>query len=130
MTYILHKSNSDRAWENRSYLHKIHLFVVWHLSPVLYVYPKSVSFIEFLMDFCIYDDSLDTTLIADEKFSHFKISKSSQILRVGKTGFPSPRQAGAACPSTLSGQAGAACMHAGLSKILYTLLLLYSLHIK
>ena len=26
-----------RAWENRSYLPKIHLFVLWYLSPVLYV---------------------------------------------------------------------------------------------
>ena len=55
------------------------------------------------MDFCIYDDILDTTLIADEKFSYFKISKSSQILHVDKTGYPSPGQVGAACLSTPSG---------------------------
>ena len=30
-------------------------------------YPNSVSFIEFLMDFCIYGDNLGTTLITDKK---------------------------------------------------------------
>ena len=27
----------DRTWENRSYLHKIHLFILRHVSLVLYV---------------------------------------------------------------------------------------------
>ena len=53
-------------------------------------YPISVSFIELFMDFCIYDDILDTVLITDEKLLHFKLSKSSQILCVDKTGFPRP----------------------------------------
>ena len=30
----------DQAWENRSYLHKIHLFKLWHVSFVLYVLSK------------------------------------------------------------------------------------------
>ena len=30
----------DQAWENRSYLHKLHLFVLWHLSYVLYELSK------------------------------------------------------------------------------------------
>ena len=53
-------------------------------------YPKSVSIIEFLMDFCIYDDILDTIQITDKKLLHFKLSKSGQILRVDKTCFPRP----------------------------------------
>ena len=44
--------------------------------------------IEFLMDFCTYDDILDTIRITDKKLLHFKLSKSSQILRVDKTGYP------------------------------------------
>ena len=42
------------------------------------------------MDLCIYDDKLDTILITDKKLLHFKHSKSGQILRVDKTGFPRP----------------------------------------
>ena len=42
-------------------------------------YLKSVSFIEFLMDLCIYDDILDAIRIADKKLLHFKLSKSGQI---------------------------------------------------
>ena len=53
-------------------------------------YPKSVSFIEFLMDVCIYDDILDAIWIADKKLLHFKLSKSGQILHVDKTSFPRP----------------------------------------
>ena len=34
----------DRAWENRSYLHKIHLFVLQYLSPVPYVVCKICLF--------------------------------------------------------------------------------------
>ena len=58
----------DRAWENRPYIHKIHLFVLWHVSPIQL---GSVSFIEFLMDFCIYDDILNTIRIADKKLFTF-----------------------------------------------------------
>ena len=47
------------------------LFCMW--------YPKSVNFIEFLMDFCIYDDILDTIWITDKKLLHFKLSKSGQL---------------------------------------------------
>ena len=53
-------------------------------------YPKSVSFNELHMDFCIYDDILDTIGITDKKLLHFKPSKSGQILHVDKTGFPKP----------------------------------------
>ena len=35
----------DRAWENRSYLHKIHLFVLLDSSPVLYELPKICYFL-------------------------------------------------------------------------------------
>ena len=45
-------------------------------------YPKSVNFIEFLMDFCIYDDILDTIHNTDKTLLHFKHLKSGQILRV------------------------------------------------
>ena len=51
-------------------------------------YPKSVSCIEFLMDFYIDDDILDTILITDKKLLHYTLSKSGQILHVDKTGFP------------------------------------------
>ena len=53
-------------------------------------YPESVNFIEFLMEFCIYDDLLDTIQITDKKLLHFKLSKSGQILHVDKTCFPRP----------------------------------------
>ena len=53
-------------------------------------YPESVSFIELLMDLCIYDDILDAIRIADKKLLHFKFSKSGQILHVDKTCFPRP----------------------------------------
>ena len=53
-------------------------------------YPKSASLIEFLMDFCTYNDILDTILITDKKLLHFKLSKSGKTLRVDKMGFPRP----------------------------------------
>ena len=53
-------------------------------------YPKSVSFIAFLMDFCIYDDIFDIILITDKKVLYFKLSKSGQFSHVDKTGFPRP----------------------------------------
>ena len=53
-------------------------------------YPKSVNFIEFLMDFCIYDDILDTIQVTGKKLLHVKLSKSGQILRADKTCFPRP----------------------------------------
>ena len=63
-----------------SYLHKIHM-----------CYPKSVSCIEFLMDFSIYDDILDTIQITDKTLLHFKLSKSGQILHVDiRMVFPGP----------------------------------------
>ena len=52
-------------------------------------YPKSGSFIDFLKDFCIYDDIFNTMQITDKKLLHFKLSKSDQILRVDKI-FPGP----------------------------------------
>ena len=48
-------------------------------------YPQSVTFIEFFMDFCIYDDILHTIQIADKNLLHFKLSKSGQIWCVDKT---------------------------------------------
>ena len=53
-------------------------------------YPKSVNFIEFLIDFCIYDDIVDTIQIIEEKLLHFKLLKLGQMLRVVKTYFPRP----------------------------------------
>ena len=53
-------------------------------------YPNSVDFIEFLMDFCIYDNILDTIQIINKKLLHFKLLKSGQILCVDKTCFPRP----------------------------------------
>ena len=50
-------------------------------------YTKSVGFMEFLMDCCIYDDILDTILSTDRKLLCFKLSKLDQILRADKTGF-------------------------------------------
>ena len=52
-------------------------------------YPKSFSFIECLMDFCIYDD-IYTMLITDKTLLHYKLSKPGQILHVDKTGVPRP----------------------------------------
>ena len=42
------------------------------------------------MDFCTYDDILDTIWITDKKLLHFQVSKLGQILCVDKTGFPRP----------------------------------------
>ena len=53
-------------------------------------YPKSVNFIELLMDFCIHDDIFNMLHIANKKLLHFKLSKSGQILHVDKTCFPRP----------------------------------------
>ena len=50
-------------------------------------YPKSVSLIEFVMDFYTCDNILDTIWITDIKLLHFQFSKSGQILSVDKTGF-------------------------------------------
>ena len=51
-------------------------------------YAGSIVFIEFFMDFCIYNDILDTIWITDKSLLHFKFSKSGQILRVDKSSFP------------------------------------------
>ena len=40
-------------------------------------YPKSVSFIEFLMDFCIYDDISDTIRIKDK--SYYILNSQNQV---------------------------------------------------
>ena len=65
------------------------------LNYVMYLlfcmcYPKSVNFIEFLIDCCIYDDILDMIEITDKKLLHVKLSKLGQILHVDKTCFPRP----------------------------------------
>ena len=38
-------------------------------------YLQTAGFIEFFMDFCIYDDILDAILITDKKLLQFKLSK-------------------------------------------------------
>ena len=53
-------------------------------------YPKSVNFIEILIDCCMYDDILDMIQMTDKKLLHVKLSKSGQILLVDKTCFPRP----------------------------------------
>ena len=53
-------------------------------------YPQSDTFIEFVMDFCLYDDILDTIQITDKKLLHFELTKSGKILHVDKTCFPRP----------------------------------------
>ena len=53
-------------------------------------YAHSVSFIEFLMDFCICDDIFNLIWITDKMLLHFKLSKSGQTLCVDKTCFPGP----------------------------------------
>ena len=65
---------------------------LYHRTYLLFCvcYPQSVSFTEFLMDLCIYDDILDAIRITDKKLLHFKLSKSGQILHVDKTCFPRP----------------------------------------
>ena len=52
-------------------------------------YAKYVNFIEFLMDFGIFDDILDTIdrLITDNKLLHFKLSQLGQILSLNTGGF-------------------------------------------
>ena len=45
-------------------------------------YAKFVYFIEYLMEFSISDDILDTILITDKKLLHYKLSQLSQILHV------------------------------------------------
>ena len=53
-------------------------------------YPKSVTFIKFLLDFCIYDNILGMIQITGKKLLYVKYSKSGQILHVDKTCFPRP----------------------------------------
>ena len=53
-------------------------------------YPKSFSFIEFPMDFCMHGDILNTIQITDKRLLHFKLKKSGQILHVDMTCFPRP----------------------------------------
>ena len=81
----------DQAWENRSYLHTMHLFVLWHLSPVLYVLFKfywiPYGFVHIWWH-CRYNT--DYYAYTDKKLLHFNLSKSGQILHVDKTGFPRP----------------------------------------
>ena len=57
-------------------------------SVVMY-YPKSVSFIEFFMDYYSYDDILDIIQITDKKLLHFN-SQNQVKFCVDKTGFPRP----------------------------------------
>ena len=50
-------------------------------------YPNSVGFIEFLMDFSIYDNMLHNT---DKKLLHLKLSKSGQFYLQKRQVFPVP----------------------------------------
>ena len=69
----------------------MHLFIFWYLFPILYeLYAKSESFIEFIMECCIYDDIFVAILVKDKKLLHFEVSQLGQILRVDKTGFLRP----------------------------------------
>ena len=54
------------------------LYYGMYLSFCVY-YPTSVSFIEFLMDFCIYDDIVDMIPITDKKLLHFKLKIRSNF---------------------------------------------------
>ena len=55
------------------------------------LYAKSASFIEFIMECCIYDDDIVVAiLVKDKKLLHFEVSQLGQILRVDKTGFLRP----------------------------------------
>ena len=61
----------DWAWENRCHLYTQNILVcimVCISCAVAMCHPKSVSLIEFLMDFCIYDDILDTLLITNKSY--------------------------------------------------------------
>ena len=54
-------------------------------------YPKSVSFIEFFMHFCIIIWwHFRSIQITDKELLHFNLSKSGQNLRIDKTSFPRP----------------------------------------
>ena len=78
-------------WENRSYLHKIHLFILWQLYLLFSIhYPRSICFIEIFMYFCIHDDILHRIWITDKRLLHFRFTKSDQILCVDKIGFSRP----------------------------------------
>ena len=74
----------DRVYENRSYLHKIHLFI-YHIYLFFCVgYTISVSFIKFLRKFCVYDDKV---LCYEKDLLNLKGSELGQILPADKTGF-------------------------------------------
>ena len=57
----------DRAWENKSFYTKYTCSYYGTYLLFCMDYPKSLSFIAFLMDFCIHDDMLDTVRITDKK---------------------------------------------------------------
>ena len=80
------------TWPGKTGLIYIKYTCLWYGMYLLFCmcYPTSVNFIEFLMNFCIYNDILDTIQIIEKKLLHFKLSKSGQILHVGKTCFPRP----------------------------------------
>ena len=50
-------------------------------------YTISVSFIEFLRKFCVYDEIFDKVLCYEKELLNLKGSKLGQILRADKTGF-------------------------------------------
>ena len=50
-------------------------------------YTISVSFIEFLRKFCVYDEIYDKVLCQEKELLNLKGSKLGQILHADKTGF-------------------------------------------
>ena len=64
----------------------VHIVATYLLFCTCYL--TFVSFSEFLMDFCIYDDILDTIQITGERLIHFKFSKSGKFFHVDTTSFP------------------------------------------
>ena len=85
-----------------------------HISCSVYIYyPQSISFIEFLMDLCIYDDILDAIWIVDKSYcilnSQIQVKLYVQIRPV----FPSPvtyRQSSMSLNSYLSSYVDEQCL--------------------
>ena len=70
----------DWSWKNQVPSTKNTLICI--MTPIFcsvaMCYPKSVSFIEFLMDFYTYGDIFNTIWITDKKLLHFKLSTSDK----------------------------------------------------
>ena len=79
MAYAIN-SKCDQAWENRSYVSTqiTLIYIMAHIFCSVCAI-QTVNFIEFLKDFCIYDDISDMIQITDKKLLHFKLSKPGQF---------------------------------------------------